>query len=339
MNILARLLSHGFAVAVVVLLAIGLIYRGELFPDLQRPAFLTADSGTVPADGTESADDQPETPPIQEPESAQTSTVDMAVTEPPAAPAEAGSGVPAEEAAASPATETPAPVALPGDEVPADEVAAMAPPSTVESPGHPEMTDTGTREEPAMVPESAAHTEVEPTATGQMPTIPPVTTSVPGSMKAGIAPPAETGQAATDLTTESQAGESLSAATDEVPGAAPESSPSVATPEAKRPYELLAAAREAYWLHDYDLAEENYRKWAELEPDNPDGYGELGNLFFSQGKWEEAASAYYEAGVRLVKSGNIQPARELLEVIRGLNGAQSEDLERLIQQSKMNGHR
>jgi len=43
MNLFARILSHGFALIVVALLAIGLIYRGELFPDMELPAFLAFD--------------------------------------------------------------------------------------------------------------------------------------------------------------------------------------------------------------------------------------------------------------------------------------------------------
>jgi tetratricopeptide (TPR) repeat protein len=97
-----------------------------------------------------------------------------------------------------------------------------------------------------------------------------------------------------------------------------------------KPNELLAAAREAFWLHKYEDAEKNYRALTELEPQNPDGYGELGNMYFSQGRWEEAAAAYYEAGVRLVREGRLEPARELVNVIRGLNGKQADDLEKLI---------
>ena len=40
MKLLARILSHGFAIAVVLLLAIGLIYRGKLFPEYDLPGFL-----------------------------------------------------------------------------------------------------------------------------------------------------------------------------------------------------------------------------------------------------------------------------------------------------------
>ena len=96
------------------------------------------------------------------------------------------------------------------------------------------------------------------------------------------------------------------------------------------PYQLLASAREAYWLHDYEQAETIYRELTALEPDNPDWYGELGNMYFSQGKWDESASAYYEAGTRLVKAGRLARARDLVKVIRGLNGSQAQELETMI---------
>jgi hypothetical protein len=96
------------------------------------------------------------------------------------------------------------------------------------------------------------------------------------------------------------------------------------------PYQLLASAREAYWLHDYEQAETIYRELTALEPDNPDWYGELGNMYFSQGKWDESASAYYEAGARLVKAGRLARARDLVKVIRGLNGSQAQELEMMI---------
>ncbi len=96
------------------------------------------------------------------------------------------------------------------------------------------------------------------------------------------------------------------------------------------PYQLLASAREAYWLHDYDRAESIYRELTVLEPDNPDWYGELGNMFFSLGKWDESASAYFDAGTRLVRAGRLARAGELVNVIRGLDGSQAEELEKMI---------
>ncbi|MBT8121417.1 MAG: hypothetical protein KJO10_02685, partial [Gammaproteobacteria bacterium] len=55
MSLFARIMSHGFALAIVALLAIGLIYRGELFPDMELPEFLQVerlakDSREAPAD-------------------------------------------------------------------------------------------------------------------------------------------------------------------------------------------------------------------------------------------------------------------------------------------------
>jgi cytochrome c-type biogenesis protein CcmH/NrfG len=96
------------------------------------------------------------------------------------------------------------------------------------------------------------------------------------------------------------------------------------------PYKVMAKAREAFWLRDFDTAEQQYRTLTQLEPDNPDGYGELGNMYFSQGKWDEAAAAYYEAATRLLDEGLVVQAREMLEVIRGLNGPQASDLEAQI---------
>jgi hypothetical protein len=95
-------------------------------------------------------------------------------------------------------------------------------------------------------------------------------------------------------------------------------------------YQLLASAREAFWLHDYEKAESIYRQLTVMEPDNPDWFGELGNMYFSQGNWDEAAFAYFEAGVRLVKTERLDPARELVNVIRGLDGSQAQELEKMI---------
>jgi TolA-binding protein len=208
--------------------------------------------------------------------------------------------------------------------------AAVAPPA-VESAGLAETIEPPAWQKPSTGAQPMPSTGEEKAGAEQTLTTPVAPSAIADT---GVASPADSDQAAAVETPPvTPAHESPQPAARETPSAAQDSSTASGVIESKRPYELLAAAREAYWLHDYDLAEANYRKWMELEPDNPDSYGELGNLFFSQGKWDEAASAYYEAGVRLVKSGNLQQAGELLEVIRGLNGPQSEDLERLIKQA------
>ncbi len=96
------------------------------------------------------------------------------------------------------------------------------------------------------------------------------------------------------------------------------------------PYQLLAAAREAYWLRDYINAEKNYQALIASDPDNPDGYGELGNMYFSQGKWTLASASYFEAGKRLADEGLVDQARQLVDVLRGLQSPRSEELEQYI---------
>ena len=99
------------------------------------------------------------------------------------------------------------------------------------------------------------------------------------------------------------------------------------------PYRVLEAARESYWLRDYATAEKQYNDLINMQPDNPDWYGELGNMYFSEGEWDKASSAYYEAGVRLLKQGMISETKQLVEVIRGLKGSQAADLEQKIKEA------
>lgn len=390
MNVLARILSHGFAIAVVALLAIGLIYRGELFPDLQLPSFLVPDSGTV-ADADDSAGTAGrDITPVQEPAAEQpgdgvpaeatveavpesgmedaspeTTSADVA------APAEAE---PVTEEAVATVTdveaisvETAAPVAAESVPPPLEEDAVITieeatqsdvavVPGATETVTPPDAAETapGATEEDVVEAVPAVETDT-PTAAALESSEAPVTDRPvmdPGSSVDATAPVVEpvpqvreTEIAATESVDVARqpamgsepvesapaaetvpAGESRAASADEA-----ESEPEKSTDLAS--YQLLAAARESFWKNDYAAAEAGYRSLIDLDPANPDGYGELGNLYFSQGKWEEAATAFFEAGKRLVASGHNQQASGLVNVIRGLNGAQADELETLISDS------
>lgn len=382
MDNLARIISHGFAIVVVVLLGIGFVYRGELFPDLELPDFLVPESGKTadagahpdhiqaetsapaaspsgePAEGTPStpataaeqamgesaaqpgaAIEAPEVPPVGEVTGAEGAAVESAAAglerpatigeseEPPPAAAEespphvveqqvpAGSAAPVTEAGA------------PGGAVPES---AQPPVLSEDTAGEPPVeasgTATGTQADAVLrevSPEPAIETgtpaEIEPPG---------------GAQISGAGEEAALSETSPDQMTPGTAAP--------VPGSAPVTSPAI-QPAGKptvaaKPYELLAAAREAFWLHNYEDAEKNYRALTELEPDNPDGYGELGNMYFSQGRWDEAAAAYYEAGTRLVAEGRLDAARELVNVIRGLNGKQADALDKLISSAASTGN-
>ena len=422
MNLLARILSHGFAIAIVLLLAVGLIYWGELFPDWELPEVLSL--GTPTERGATGTDDSitPDAPAVEP--AAETAT-----------PPVTGETVPAILEAAEPAAVTETPGAIPAEE-PATPEEPVAPEVTEDSAGittgkpvivpeavAPEttapaaeitgeaaepvttaasaadMTETAARE-PAELPEAVAASEV-PTAEPEeeiAPSLPePFVTPgasapVPATAESAAAaepesailkmtssaadaeiPAADTASAAAVTTpTDDEAAPAETAAVITEPLQAPppavgeqpiqppadpvapvaiESQPeSMADDETRVPvpgslepaaassYELLAAAREAFWLRDYETAENKYRQLIVMEPDNPDGYGELGNMYFSQGKWEQAATAYFDAGTRLVAEGQLEQASQLVEVIRGLDGSQADELNELITAAQAASH-
>ena len=168
-------------------------------------------------------------------------------------------------------------------------------------------------------------------------TLPPAVGTTPAAVTEEAAPAETLPPAVEQADITPTATEEPATTADSLPATEPLTAPvNEAAPQAvvntvsESPYEVMAKAREAYWLRDFQLAEQQYHKLTQLEPDNPDGYGEMGNMYFSQGKWEEAAAAYYQAGARLLNDGLIQQARQMVDVIRGLNGAQADDLEAQI---------
>lgn len=80
--------------------------------------------------------------------------------------------------------------------------------------------------------------------------------------------------------------------------------------------ELLQSARRAYWDGDWEQAEARYLEYLARYPDDPDGYGELGNLLQELHRDAEAHTAFYEAIVRLRAAGREEALAPLLQVLR-----------------------
>jgi hypothetical protein len=392
MKLLARLLSHGFAIVVVVLLAIGFVYRGELFPEWKLPDFLVLDSAESTASDTPAGKIEPA--PIQDDRIASGSATgdqqvsdaeDAAVADatPPveevaeysapvmteSAPADVSEGVVAVEAEMPvapavevdmPATEVPAPAEAVEEPVvldvqePVEEVATSASEATAEVPAPAVVdeepvvlevqeyveegttsaseatADSGTTASPATVTAADSAAETATAVVADEPAAPvagDMTDSTPPAPEVVTAPDVAVGDASPAAESAAPMPEPVAAGEVAAQGSASQ----VETDEAISYYQLLASAREAYWLRDYQAAEDFYQRMIVADPDNPDGYGELANMYFSQGSWEAAASAYYEAGLRLVKSGLLAHARDLVEVIRGLNGPQADTLDQEVQ--------
>ena len=89
---------------------------------------------------------------------------------------------------------------------------------------------------------------------------------------------------------------------------------------------LLNQARIAFHAGDSNKSVSIYQQLVDLNPDNPNTYGEMGNVLYVQGKWKEAGQAYYEAATRLLSSGQPAQVMYLYRVIQGLDPESAEKL-------------
>ena len=94
--------------------------------------------------------------------------------------------------------------------------------------------------------------------------------------------------------------------------------------------DLLINARNAFNQGAVIKSEKFYLELTQLDNDNPDIFGELGNVYYSQGKWDDAGQAYYQAAVRLITEGNYNQVAYLQRVITGLNTEHAEKLAQLM---------
>jgi tetratricopeptide (TPR) repeat protein len=90
-------------------------------------------------------------------------------------------------------------------------------------------------------------------------------------------------------------------------------------------------ARKSFYQRRYELSEQSYQDVIKNTRDNHDAYGELGNVYFNQGKNKQAAAAYYEAAAILVKKGQVNRARSLVGLLRHLDEPKADELQQLIE--------
>lgn len=97
--------------------------------------------------------------------------------------------------------------------------------------------------------------------------------------------------------------------------------------------ELLFKARLAYWNGDLKKSEIAYIQLTEVVSEDPNAYGELGNLYYMQSKWKKASDAYYNAALKLNKINNAYQAQHLLRIIRGLDTETADKLQLELNQT------
>jgi len=89
-------------------------------------------------------------------------------------------------------------------------------------------------------------------------------------------------------------------------------------------------ARKSFYQRKYALSEQTYRKVIDGTEDNFDAFGELGNVYFNQGKKQLAATAYFEAAAILVRKGQIDRARSMVGLLNLLDKGKANELQQLI---------
>lgn len=94
--------------------------------------------------------------------------------------------------------------------------------------------------------------------------------------------------------------------------------------------ESWVTARKSFYQRRYDLSEQSYQDVIANTEDNFDAYGELGNVYFNQGKNEKAAGAYFEAASIMVRKGQVRRAKSLMGFLRHLDKSKADDLQKLI---------
>jgi len=104
----------------------------------------------------------------------------------------------------------------------------------------------------------------------------------------------------------------------------------VSEPQQSNVRETWITARKAFYQRNYELSEQSYQKVIDSTEDNFDAYGELGNVYFNQGKNKQAAAAYFEAAAIMVHKGQVNRARSLMGLLRHLDKSKADELQKLI---------
>jgi len=292
MKWLNPILRHGVVVIVVIAIAIAFAYRQQLFPMFfSQPATQAESSQTATGQKTDEASKEVPAAPTTE-----------AGKEIPAAPIAKTTPMPDSTAASA------TPQSLPDDQAKAgfESGALSAPPVQQQGPTQ-KMMDDNRRADISGSTQTAPRSPAPAPSQRPMPAQP----FIPAQPHAPARPP--------------------------VPPVAQQPGESQPMPINRQPVDkekmqnfilILNNARHAYWQREMDKAEKAYQQAIRLMPDVADTYGELGNLYYSQGEWQKAGEAFYQAAVRLLDTNRVGKAYHLMTILRGLAPERAEALQK-----------
>jgi len=100
---------------------------------------------------------------------------------------------------------------------------------------------------------------------------------------------------------------------------------------------LLQSARKAFWSRDFDRAIALYQSLIEQNPDNPDYLGELGNIYYNLNQFDRAAELFQQAGLLLVRQGDLARAQQLLPELLSLDPDRGKELQQALESAANKG--
>lgn len=98
--------------------------------------------------------------------------------------------------------------------------------------------------------------------------------------------------------------------------------------------QIINTARQAFWQGLHKNAVTRYEQAILHLPGQADAYGELGNVYYAMGEWSLSGEYLYLAALRLMESGELERARYLSTVIKGLKPERAKELEKKLAEEK-----
>lgn len=98
----------------------------------------------------------------------------------------------------------------------------------------------------------------------------------------------------------------------------------------------IEEARKAYWARDLPKAERIYRILTSSNNADVNAWGELGNLYYTQARWQDAARAYAEVTLRLIDKNDMQQAAFLHRLVSQMDRQQSERINQHLRNLQAN---
>lgn len=95
------------------------------------------------------------------------------------------------------------------------------------------------------------------------------------------------------------------------------------------PADLLRAAREAYWSNELDRSVEFYTQLLQQDP-NPAYKGELANVYWKQGKAQDAANAFMDVVPTLIKQGRMQEVMNIKLYVGAVDPAKAAQIDAMM---------